>query len=146
MYLWFNYKCFLAKIVDMKKILLMLCTFSLFISCMTGLDKDIDNAAYAIENDDYETAQLICDRVMAYDWENLSLENKCDLAICYLALYGEIDDDSNLDSMIKCYESAMDESPKETRKYLKSIDEDVYDGINLIIQLNEIAGDWEVAY
>lgn len=126
----------------MKKIFSMLCACFLFISCMTGLDKDINKAACAIDDDDYETAQLICDRLIANDWENLTLENKCDLAICYLALYGEINDESNLENMIKCYESAMSESPKETRKYLKSIDEGIYDGINLVIQLNEINSDW----
>lgn len=122
--------------------------------CMTAcesseIDKKINMATTAIEDDDYEKAQKICDQLMKNNWSELTLENKCDLTICYTALYSELSDneENNMASLKKCYNSAMKENPKETRKYFKSLDEEageaVHEVIKFIIEMDELGDELE---
>lgn len=111
----------------------------------TEVDKQLNLAANAIEDDDYEKVQVICDQVMKKYWSELTLENKCDLAACYAMLYGELDtnEDANLAALKKCYKAAMKENPKETRKYFNDMDEEAHDAIKLLIELDEMGEEFD---
>lgn len=112
---------------------------------VSEIDKKLDMAVSAIEDDDYEKAQVICDKVMRNHWSELSHEQKCDLAMFYTVLYNELDtnEDANIAALKKCYKAAMKENPKETRKYFNEVDEDIHDAIKLLIEMDDIGDELE---
>ncbi len=134
----------------MKKILKLL-FFPLFLlslsACGTEIDNRIYEAADALDNTDYEDAQNICDRTINRYWDEMTLENKCDLAAIYAVLYSEMDGDENdkhnIGMLKKCYSSAMDEDSKATREYLNSLEDGAHDAIELVIEMTDWANELE---
>lgn len=133
----------------MRKILLfvVLPVLMLGMSACSGneVDKKLEKAAECIEKGDYEMAQAYCDVLYSEQWNNLTVENKCNLAICYLSLAGEynINEDSNMAAMRKCYEAVMKENSKDAKAYLTSIideetDVNMYDALELVIGLDDM--------
>lgn len=130
--------------------------FLLFVSVCMALslyscsetNSKIADAASAIEQNDYEKAQVLCDEVMETQWHNLSIEDKCDLAVCYCVLYGELSDNEehNMASFRKCYESAMKENPKAVRDYLDAADEDLHDSMKFLIEMDDLGKEIDEAW
>lgn len=105
----------------------------------------IADAANAIEQNDYEKAQVLCDEVMKTQWKDLTIEDKCDLAVCFCALYTELsnNEEHNMASFRKCYESAMKEDPKTVRNYLDAADEDLHDAMKFLIEMDDLGKELE---
>lgn len=130
----------------MKKILTLL-FFPIFLlglsACGTEIDNQINEAGDAFVDADYEKAQSICDRTISKYWAEMTLENKCELAVIYASLYGEMDgygdDEHNLNMLKKCYYSAMDEDAKATRDYLNSLEDGTHDAIELVLEITDLA-------
>lgn len=100
----------------------------------------IADAVNAIEQNDYEKAQALCNEVMKTQWRDLTLEDKCDLAVCFCVLYNELSDNEehNMASFRKCYESAMKENPKAVRDYLDAADEELHDALKFVIEMDDL--------
>ncbi len=130
----------------MKKILTLL-FFPIFLlglsACGNEITNQINEAAEAVENSDNELAQSICDRIVDEHWDDLTLENKCDLAVLYVSFLeldltgGESSNEHNLEMLKQCYTSAKEEDPDATREYLNSMQDGFTGAIEVFI-----GGDW----
>ena len=130
----------------MKKILTLL-FFPLFLLSLSACGTEIDNRIYeasdALDNTDYEDAQNICDRTINRYWDEMTLENKCDLAVLYASFLeldltgGESSNEHNLEMLKQCYTSAKEEDPDATREYLNSMQDGFTGAIEVFI-----GGDW----
>lgn len=135
----------IKKDIGMKKFLilpLLLLSFCFQPAVAQNMiDLKVAQAILAIDEGDYTTAQTTCDEIVSENWSKLSHENKCNLAICYAALFGELDynEESNLFALKLCFNSAKKESEYKTRKYLDSIEDGMYDAIALIVEAGELA-------
>lgn len=124
-----------------------------FYSCGSEVDAKIVKAIEFVENEDYERAQEICDNVFFTQWDQLTLENKCELSVLYAALYSELseNEEGNLKALRRCYESAMKEDAAAARRYFKSMDEDdsemtIYESIKFILEMDELGKELENAF
>ena len=121
-----------------KMLLMALLLFSVCACEVDPIDKKINEAADCINDDNHEKALKICDNLLNNSFSQMSLEQKCDLAVLYCAIYGEIGDDEIGYKFVAVFDETM-KSPQAARKYYKSIcGDDEYDMLSLTKEMVEV--------
>ena len=130
------------KPMTMKKLTRILVAIALLFSVcacdVDPIDKKIIEAANCIFDDDYERALKINDNLLNNNYSRMSLEQRCDLAVLYYAIYGELGTDEVGDKFLAVFNETM-KSPQAARKYYKKeIGEDVYSELLMTKELLEL--------
>jgi hypothetical protein len=83
--------------MTMKKLTKFLMAMALLFSVcaceVDPIDKKIQEAAECIYDDNHERALKISDNLLSNSFSQMSLEQKCDLAVLYYVVYSELGDD-----------------------------------------------------
>ena len=131
----------LAKILTVLVLLFSVCACS-----NDPIDKKINEAAECINDDNHEKALRLCDNLLSNSFSQMSLEQKCDLAVLYCAIYDEIDDDEIGYKFVAVFNETM-KSPQAARKYYKSVyGDDGYDMLSLakeMVELGQEIDSWD---
>ena len=102
----------------------MLATFATVIFCIgcTSWQEKLQNAASAAENDDFSKAARLCDPAYEEHWDELSMENLCDMSYYYYWAYynddDNDDDDQYWDKFQTCFETALEKYTTEASNYM----------------------------
>lgn len=134
----------------MKKIAKILTALALLFSvCACGndpidkkikdpIDRKINEAAECINDDNHEKALRISDNLLNNDFSQMSLEQKCDLAVLYCLVYDELLDDEIGYKFVAVFDETM-KNPQAARKYYKNVyGDDVYEMLSLAKQMVEL--------
>ena len=102
------------------------------------IDQKLNEAADCILDDNHEKAQRICDNLVKYDYSQMSLEQKCDLAVLYACIFTELGTDDAGYKFVAVFDDTM-ESPQAARKYYKNTcGDDFYEGMSVTRDLVEM--------
>ena len=112
----------LAKILTVLALLFSVCACS-----NDPIDKKISEAFKCLMDDNHEKARQIGDNLLRNYYPEMTLEQKCDLAVLYCCVYYEIEDDADLDKFVMVFKDTM-KTPQAARKYYKRVyGEEIYD-------------------
>lgn len=130
----------LSKMLMMAMLLLGVCACE-----VNPIDKILNEAADCIKDDDHEKALRICDNLLNNRFSQMSLEQKCDLALLYCAIFDEINEDEIGYKFVAVFNETM-KNPQAARKYYKnSYGDDVYDILSLtkdVVELGQEIDSW----
>ena len=121
-----------------KFLMAMALLFSVCACEVDPIDKKIHEAAECIYDDNHEKALKISDNLLSNSFSQMSLEQKCDLAVLYYAVYSELGDDEIGYKFVAVFDETM-KNPQAARKYYKSAyGEDEYDILSMAKEMVEI--------
>lgn len=130
----------LSKMLMMAMLLLGVCACE-----VNPIDKILNEAADCINDDDHEKALRICDNLLNNRFSQMSLEQKCDLALLYCAIFDEINEDEIGYKFVAVFNETM-KNPQAARKYYKnSYGDDVYDILSMtkdVVELGQEIDSW----
>lgn len=110
-----------------------------FVACNEN-NSPIAKTINAIEQNDYEKNNCFCDKIMEMQWNDFSIENKYDLAVCNYTLYNEFNsnEEHNIASFQEMLQIAMKENPKTVHNYLDAAEKIFHDTIKFIIKMDDL--------
>ncbi len=116
---------------------------SLFITLLAGscsddrIGESLDSADSAMDNNDFDMAQKICNSVSDRDsLADLNTVQLCRLSILYMQLAEHGDEDVNVAWAMKCYHKAMSEQSDSAQAYYGSLPVERVKFVHMMSSLN----------
>lgn len=107
----------------MRSLLFLFITILIFPACSTKSDdSSINNIEYLIEQQDFNSAQKLCNNItQEKSLDEITLNNLCRLSVAYMKLSEYINHEENIAMATKCYHIANDINSDSVTHYFSEL-------------------------